>query len=57
MHETRNIRFSRQYQHPAGTCIQTVYKMNFAGFKKAKDRANIIMFLHGKADTPMALPK
>ena len=32
-------------------------KMNFAGFKKAKDRANIIMFLHGKADSPMALPK
>lgn len=31
-------------------------KMNFAGFKKAKDRANVIKFLHGKADTPMALP-
>ena len=32
-------------------------KMNFAGFKKAKDRANIILFLHSKADTPMLMPK
>ena len=31
-------------------------KMNFAGFKKNKDRANIIVFLHSKADTPMPLP-
>lgn len=32
-------------------------KMNFAGFKKAKDRANIIKFLHGKSDSPIPMPK
>lgn len=31
-------------------------KMNFAGFKKASDRANIVKFLHGKADSPIPLP-
>ena len=31
-------------------------KMNFASFKKAKDRANIIRFLRDKADSPAALP-
>ena len=32
-------------------------KMKFAGFKKAADRANVIKFLHGKADSPIPLPK
>ena len=32
-------------------------KMNFAGFKKAKDRANIIVFLQSKADAPMPITK
>ncbi len=32
-------------------------KMSFAGFKKTKDRANIVRFMAGKADSPMALPK
>ena len=31
-------------------------KMNFAGFKKAQDRANIIRFLRDQADSPIALP-
>jgi cytochrome c len=32
-------------------------KMNFAGFKKAKDRANIIVFLQSKADAPIPMTK
>ncbi len=31
-------------------------KMNFKGFKKAQDRANIIRFLHAKSDSPISLP-
>ena len=31
-------------------------KMSFAGFKKAKDRANIIRFLHSNSDSPISLP-
>lgn len=30
--------------------------MNFGGFKKASDRANIIAFLREQANTPVALP-
>ena len=32
-------------------------KMNFSGLKKAKDRANVVKFLHGNADSPMPMPK
>lgn len=32
-------------------------KMTFAGLAKAEDRANIIIYLRGLADSPMALPK
>lgn len=31
-------------------------KMNFAGFKKAQDRADVIRFLHSKSDSPVKLP-
>ncbi|NKB56145.1 MAG: c-type cytochrome [Alphaproteobacteria bacterium] len=31
-------------------------KMNFAGFKKAQDRADVIRFLHPKSDSPVKLP-
>lgn len=31
-------------------------KMSFAGFKKTKDRANIVRFLHDKSDSPIPLP-
>ena len=31
-------------------------KMTFAGLKKARDRANLIAWLRGQADTPVALP-
>jgi cytochrome c len=31
-------------------------KMNFAGLKKAQDRANVIRFLRDKSDSPIALP-
>lgn len=32
-------------------------KMTFPGFKKAQDRADVVRFLHDKADSPIPLPK
>jgi cytochrome c len=31
-------------------------KMNFPGFKKVADRANVIRYLHSKSDSPIPLP-
>ena len=31
-------------------------KMNFAGLKKPRDRANVIAYLRSLADSPVALP-
>ena len=30
--------------------------MNFAGLKKVKDRANIVLFLRDQAENPVPLP-
>jgi cytochrome c len=32
-------------------------KMSFVGFKKTQDRANIVRFMVGMADSPISLPK
>ena len=32
-------------------------KMNFAGLKKAEDRANLILFMRNQSDNPVPLPK
>jgi len=32
-------------------------KMNFAGLRKASDRANLIAFMREQADNPLALPQ
>ncbi len=32
-------------------------KMTFAGFKKAADRANMVMYLRSLADSPAPLPQ